>query len=416
MFESTTEENFRSWDKFLDSYYQAIRTSVSLLPFIGESSADDVTQSFFLKFYEKDFLANRPVITGRFRNWLYVAARRHAVDEWRKIRRTSDHLDLFEIREPDDRAQNDPHAVSFESDELYALSVLHLAVRRVREQLVVQGKSECWKIFEELVVASLFPGREPMTRHELLVMFPGQSATVLDNRVTTVKRVLRRVLAAVVPADPTEQLTAEERFRELLGILAESKSCKLWLAFLTDPAPDMDLSSGSSLKIEDAAQEMLNDELGILLGFWLNMPLCEYLDDLESIGPLSVRGPRRRAEITLRDVISEADPQFAELPSEDKAALYKLIKEFAKRVYRSIKRTGDEPGRATTSMPVEVANVVYNLAGALALTRNGMRIIGLSDDQFRKNLSWVLERPWVDTALRPVLSAAIDQLKPSSNS
>ena len=58
-----------------------------LLPFVGEAQADDVAQSFFLKMYERDILENRPAITGRFRNWLYVAARRHAIDEWRKSHR-----------------------------------------------------------------------------------------------------------------------------------------------------------------------------------------------------------------------------------------------------------------------------------------------------------------------------------------
>src|SRR3954466_12608859 len=93
MFESTTTENFQSWDKFLDVYYEPIRTALGLIPFVGEARADDLAQSFFLKLYERDFLDNRPVIVGRFRNWLYVAARRHAVDELRKVQRRREHPD-----------------------------------------------------------------------------------------------------------------------------------------------------------------------------------------------------------------------------------------------------------------------------------------------------------------------------------
>ncbi len=52
------------------------------------------------------------------------------------------------------------------------------------------------------------PGRVPKTRDELLAMFPGQGPVVLDNRVTTVKRVFRRILPVLIPADPTESLTA----------------------------------------------------------------------------------------------------------------------------------------------------------------------------------------------------------------
>ena len=53
-------------------------------------------------------------------------------------------------------------------------------------------------------------------------------------------------------------------------------------------------------------------------------------------------------------------------------------------------------------MPVEVAQVLYDLAGALALCRCGARIIGLSDDRYRKNVAWVLNQSWLDTRLRPV--------------
>ena len=105
MFPSTTTENFRSWDKFLDVYYEPIRIALGLIPFVGEERADDLAQSFFLKLYERDFLIKRPAIVGRFRNWLYVAARRHALDELRKIRRRPEHADSFEAQEP-----ADPHA------------------------------------------------------------------------------------------------------------------------------------------------------------------------------------------------------------------------------------------------------------------------------------------------------------------
>ena len=65
-------------------------------------------------------------------------------------------------------------------------------------------------------------------------------------------------------------------------------------------------------------------------------------------------------------------------------------------------------------MPFEVAQVLYNLAGALALTRCNARIIGLGDDQYRKNLAWVLNQSWLDPRLRPVFFAAQSKLHPAS--
>ena len=61
-------------------------------------------------------------------------------------------------------------------------------------------------------------------------------------------------------------------------------------------------------------------------------------------------------------------------------------------------------------MPFEIAQVLYNLAGALALTRCDARIIGLSDDQFRKNIAWALHQSWLDPRLRPVFFAALSRL------
>jgi DNA-directed RNA polymerase specialized sigma24 family protein len=246
MSQSTTAESFESWEKFLEAYYSPIRTALSLLPFVGECKADDLAQSFFLKMFERDILEKRFTITGRFRNWLYVAARHHALDEWRRVQRRPEHLSVPSPQDHPGRRPADSEDAAFDSDEFYALSVLHLAVRRVRKHLIEEGKTEHWMIFEELVLAPLFPARIPKTREELLAMFPGQGAGFLDNRLTTVKRVFRRILPAMIPADPTERLTAEERFSELLEILWTSKNNRLWLAFLTNPMVGPEESSGSS--------------------------------------------------------------------------------------------------------------------------------------------------------------------------
>ncbi len=111
-------------------------------------------------------------------------------------------------------------------------------------------------------------------------MFPGQGPAFLDNRMTTVKRVFRRILPALIPVDPTENRTPEQRFQELLEILRASANSRLWLAFLLDPSPGPEVSAGSSLDLAawtiggeelDAAvsADILQDELrppGLLAG------------------------------------------------------------------------------------------------------------------------------------------------------
>ena len=442
MFELTIAENFKSWDRFLDAYYEPILSALGLLPFVGKDLADDLTQSFFLKMYERDILNNRPTITGRFRNWLYVSARHHAVDELRKLRRRPERTDPFDLREPADPRLPVPDDGPFDADESYALSVLHLTVNRVRKHLLAEGKPEHWMIFQELVLAPLIPGRVAKTREELLAMFPNQGPVFLDNRVTTVKRVFRRILPALIPADPTENLSPEQRFQELVEILRESTNHRLWLAFLMDPVPGPDAAPGSSLDLavrsssveepgEMISPEIHDDELRILLGFWLEMPIREYLDDWEGMGPALIDAIRpsrpagglarpytAAASFHLRSLIEGTHPMLATIPCEDVTALCRRLKTFAKRVHQAAKHGHEGKGsrglaRHETSMPVDVARVLYNLAGALALTRCGTRIVGLGDEQYRKNLGWVLNQPWLDARLRPVFFTALTQLRPT---
>ena len=314
-----------------------------------------------------------------------------------------------------------------------------MTVARVRKHLVEEGKSEHWMIFEELVLAPLIPDRIAKTREELLAMFPGQSPAFLDNRLTTVKRVFRRILPALVPADPTENLTPEERFQELLEILHASKNNRLWLAFLTKPTARAEESTGSSLELGAASSgeempdalispEVLHDELRVLLGFWLEMSLNDYLNDLEEVGPTVARllkdarppGPRgltRNAATTLNlnALVTASHPTITSIPSAELTTLLERLKSYAKRVHKSAKlaeKADNQPAaaRRENSMPLEIAQVIYDLAGALALIHCDHRIVGLSDERYRKNVHWLLNQPWLDSRLRPVFVAALKKI------
>ena len=56
-------------------------------------------------------------------------------------------------------------------------------------------------------------------------------------------------------------------------------------------------SSPDEIAEASIAPDILCDELAILLGFWLEMPMHDYLDDLEKIGPAvaaAIRDARHR--------------------------------------------------------------------------------------------------------------------------
>ena len=122
-----------------------------------------------------------------------------------------------------------------------------------------------------------------------------------------------------------------------------------------------------------------------MLGFWLAMPLNDYLDDLEGAGPTirrilrdarprsGLRSTRNKASVlNLQGLIDRAHSTFASIPPEELTVLLERLKTYAKRVHRLAKQA--EPADAANgaarrehSMPVEIAQVLYDLAGACAL-------------------------------------------------
>ena len=75
----------------------------------------------------------------------------------------------------------------------------------------------------------------------------------------------------------------------------------------------------------------------------------------------------------------------------------KLMKEFAK-----VNRDNPE-----SSLPTEIATVIYFTAIVLALTRCGQRITGLDDDALRRGVEWVVAQPWVDESTRSLFRDAL---------
>ena len=77
-------------------------------------------------------------------------------------------------------------------------------------------------------------------------------------------------------------------------------------------------------------------------------------------------------------------------------------------------RSGPEAPRRTHSMPAEVAQVLYNLAVTLALTRCNVQIASLPPETIQKNFLWVASRKWLTRELRPVFTEALHRFAPSA--
>ena len=81
--------------------------------------------------------------------------------------------------------------------------------------------------------------------------------------------------------------------------------------------------------------------------------------------------------------------------------LLTLTKDFAKG-------NMDQPD---SSLPNEVAAVLYYLSIAAAFVRLGRRISQLGDAEFKRGLEWCKGKPWVETPLQRLLDDALQKLR-----
>jgi len=128
------------------------------------------------------------------------------------------------------------------------------------------------------------------------------------------------------------------------------------------------------------------DELAGILRHQLATPLKL---DLGPAGPAMGAG----AMETFGDLLRRPDPPLD---------LLKRTKDFAK-AHR------DDPN---SSLPDEIATVVYFAGIGAALARHGARISELDDGRLRRGLQWAIDQPWVDEQTRSLLREALGHLAP----
>ena len=246
--------------------------------------------------------------------------------------------------------------------------MLHLTLQKMRWHCESKGKAEIWTIFEELLLAPEIQGRRAPSREELLRQFPGKDGQFLDNRLTTAKRIFRRLLPEVIPPRLTEQV-GHGAVRGVAGDppgLAVGPASRLHLAFRVTPAPSGDPGSCDSLElaartdtlrglqpVEELPRDLSNDELSILLSFRLEMPLADFLGrpELAAVRNFADPATGRERPLCLLSLV-ESPPEALADAGFDLVGLLNHVKQVAKW-------THSNPDHA---MPAEISKVLYNLA------------------------------------------------------
>jgi DNA-directed RNA polymerase specialized sigma24 family protein len=442
----TNDGDLADWQAFCLAYNDPILRALRLLR-VPEGEVEDLAQSFLLKVAEKNFLQSyrafqekeaREGRRARFRTYLYRSIQHHVYDFHRqrgKQARTfsvaTDASQLFDVEGSDS---------TLDPDALYALDVLHQAIQALRRHCERTGKPQYWVFFEETYLANEFRGRRGKSRAELLEAYPGLSPQRLDNGLTTAKRAFRRFVEEVMPRGLRDEDQPAERFEEWMAILRDSNASQfnlLHLAYRVMPFLGADMSqTGSTAMVvdsnpagapacgyEEPALVLDDDELSILLGFHLELPLTELLDAAELtryIPPSStlwslprVGSPGRvglgrssgrpRRPVCLLTLIDPTPAEADALVKSDLVGLLERLKSLAKQLRH----------RTDHTVPEVFAQLLYTLVNVLATTRCGVDLHTIGPATLARNVRWFLHQSWLDDRIRPVLAAGLDFLKRS---
>lgn len=181
------------------------------------SLAEDVTQEFFLKFLEKDFFRSLDPNQGKFRNLLFLMARRFAIDFHRK-RKTQRrggalrHQPIDDL-ELEDRAHEEP-SVLF--DRQWFLSLLQRARDLMRYQYKKKGKDVAFEAFRLFYLPDRSATRWSQSR---IAEHLGITVAAANNYIHRGKKEFAGVLRELVEDYAAGREEVEEELRDLARFL-----------------------------------------------------------------------------------------------------------------------------------------------------------------------------------------------------
>ena len=188
----------------------------------SREDAEDLTQGFFARLLEKNYLEGISNDKGKFRSFLLVALKRFMVNEWDRAnaqKRGGGMATLsLDWQDAETRYQINP-ADNVSPDKLFdrawALVVLERVITRLRDENVAEGKADQY----EQLKAFLMVGRGEIRYAEVaasLKMTEG-AARVAVHRLRQRYRELLRAEVGQTLANP---LQADDELQALFGALA----------------------------------------------------------------------------------------------------------------------------------------------------------------------------------------------------
>lgn len=442
--EITREGDLADWQAFALAYYEPILRALRLLR-VPEGEVEELAHSFLLKAAERGFLATfqsfrrRQEEDGRrvrFRTYLYTSIQNHVRDFHR---RTGPGARTRALDPEAAQTIADDPETTLDPDAIYALDVLHQAIQALRRHCERSGKPHYWVFFEELFLADEFRGRRGRSRPELLRAYPEFDAQRLDNALTTAKRAFRRFVEELIPRGLREPAGPGERFEEWMAILRGSHASQfdlLHVAYRVMPYLDPEMSHAESGALvvdaprrggppgayQESPPAAEDDELSILLGFYLELPLAELIDAAELLryippgpplsparagsrahpgGRLASSSSRGYRPICLLTLIDPTPAESEAMAEGDLVGLLARLKLLAKQLHH----------RPDHTVPRVISQLLYTIMSVLGVIRCDVGLHTIGPEALAANVRWFLERPWIDDRIRPMLLDGLGALE-----
>ena len=188
----------------------------------ARADAQDLTQEFFARLLEKNYLAGVNCNQGRFRAFLLAALKHFLANEWDRARRQKRGGGVpplsLDWSDADTRYQIEP-ADDLSPDKLYdrawALTLLEQVVARLREENIAEGRGGQF----EMLKFYLMVGKNDIPHAEAaaaLLMSEGAVRVAIHRLRRRYRELLKSEITQTL-ADPAQ---AEEEMRALLGAFA----------------------------------------------------------------------------------------------------------------------------------------------------------------------------------------------------
>ncbi len=182
----------------------------------SKEDAEDLTQGFFARFLERNYLEGLSSEKGRFRAFLLAALKHFLVNEWDKSQRQKRGAGVAPLsvdwQDADTRYQIDP-AEQLSPDKHYdrawAMALLEQVISRLRDECAAEGKGKMFEQLKPFLMAgqSAIPYAEAAGR---LGLNEGAARVAVHRLRKRYRELLRKEISQTLcyPADVEEEMRA----------------------------------------------------------------------------------------------------------------------------------------------------------------------------------------------------------------